>query len=114
MELKLNVYKNGKVAKTYTAEDYTLTTGICEDLLEAVDIDKISNNGLSNEAIGVEIIKGVAKSFKKFKPFLQDVFAGLTDEEYRNTSVKEVALVITEIVQYTISGLVDAGKSQKN
>lgn len=114
MELKLNVYKGGKVVKSYTAEDYTLTTGICEDLLEAVDIDKISENGMSNEVIGIEILKAVAKSFKKFKPFLQGVFIGLTDEEYRNTAIKEVAQVIIDIVQYTISGLVDAGSNQKN
>lgn len=109
MELKLNVYENGKVVKTYTANDFTLQTGICEDILNAVDIDKLTAG--NDQQLGLEIIKIVAKSFSKFKPFLQDVFDGLTEEEYRKTAIKEVAGVIIQIVKYTISELYSVGGS---
>ena len=79
MELKLNIYKGAKVIKTYRTEEFTLTTGICEDILNEVDIDNlIGVKKLSNESLGFEIMKIAAKSFNKFRPFLQDVFEGLT------------------------------------
>lgn len=114
MELKLNIYENGKVVKTYTANDFTLMTGICEDIIQVVDVDKLTSGKLDDNALGMEIIKIVAKSFSKFRPFLQDVFDGLTEDEYRHTSIKEVATVIITIVKFTISELYNVGNNSKN
>ena len=114
MELKLNIYENGKIIKTYKANDFTLMTGICEDIINVVDVDKLTSGNLNDQTLGVEIIKIVAKSFSKFKPFLQDVFDGLTEEEYRKTSIKEVANVVINIVKYTISELYSVGNNSKN
>lgn len=111
MELKLNIYENGKIVKTYTANDFTLMTGICEDIINIVDVDKLTSGNLNDQTLGIEIIKIVAKSFSKFRPFLQDVFDGLTEEEYRKTAIKEVAGVIIQIVKYTISELYSVGGS---
>jgi hypothetical protein len=114
MELKLNIYENGKVTKTYKANDFTLMTGICEDIINIVDIDKLTSGNLNDQTLGIEIIKIVAKSFSKFKPFLQDVFEGLTDDEYRHTSIKEVGQVVIQIVKYTINELYSVGNNSKN
>lgn len=114
MNLKLNIYDGKKVVKTYEANDFTLTTGICEDIINTVDIDKLTSGKLNDTALGIEVIKLVAKSFSKFRPFLQDVFEGLTDEEYRNTSIKEVGQVIVQIVKYTVDELYNVGGSSKN
>lgn len=115
MELKLNIYKGAKVVKTYRTEEFTLTTGICEDILNEVDIDNlIGVKKLSNESLGFEIMKIAVKSFNKFRPFLQDVFEGLTEEEYRHTAIQEVAGVIVAIVQHTISELAKVGDHSKN
>lgn len=114
MELKLNVYDGKKIVKTYTANDFNLMTGVCEDIINTIDIDKLTGGKLDDKALGMEVIKVVAKSFSKFKPFLQDVFDGLTDDEYRNTSIKEVAAIVFAIVQYTISELFDVGGNSKN
>lgn len=113
MELKLNVYKSGKVIKTYTANDFTLTTGICEDVLNLVDIDKITSYiGNDEQKLGVEIIKIVAKLFPIFKPFLQDIFNGLTDEEFNQTSIKEIGQIIIQIIRYTTSELYSIGTTK--
>lgn len=114
MKLELNIYNSGKVVKTYEANDFTLMTGVCEDILNMVDIDKLTSGKLSQTEMGIEIVKIVAKSFSKFKPFLQDVFEGLTDDEYRHTSIKEVAKVVVTIVQYTINELYNVGENSKN
>lgn len=112
--LKLNIYDGKKVVKTYEADDFTLMTGTCEDIINMIDVDKLIGGGLNNEAMGIEVVKVVAKSFSKFKPFLQDVFEGLTDDEYRHTSIKEVAGVVISIVQYTVGELFNVGGNSKN
>ena len=84
MKLTLNIYEGKKIVKTYEADEFTLMTGVCEDIINVVDIDKLTNGKLDDKTLGIEVIKVVAKSFSKFKPFLQDIFVGLTDDEYRN------------------------------
>lgn len=113
MELKLNVYKGVKVVKTYTANDFVLTTGTCEDILNLLDIDKLTG-GLTQEQLGFEILKTVRNSFPAFKPFLQDIFDGLTENELRKTSIKEVGQVVIQIVKYTIDELYSVGNNSKN
>lgn len=113
MELQLNIYENGKVLKTYTSNDFTLTTGICEDVLELVDIDSLMGKSKTQEELGLEILKVVIKLFPKFKPFLQEIFVGLTDDEFRKTAIKEVGTVIINIVRFTISELYSV-KTGKN
>lgn len=114
MNLKLNIYEGSKKVKTYEAEDFTLTTGVCEDILNEIDIDKLTSGKLDKTSQGVEIIKIVSKSYKKFKPFFMSIFDGLTDEEYRNTSIKEVADNIIKIVQYVVAELYSIGGNSKN
>lgn len=114
MKLILNIYKGKEIVKTYEANDFTLMTGVCEDIIKIIDIDKLTSGKLDDKALGIEVIKVVATSFSKFKPFLQDVFEGLTDDEYRHTSIKEVAKVVVTIVQYTIGELFNVGENSKN
>lgn len=112
--LKLNIYDGKKIVKTYEANDFTLMTGVCEDIINTVDVDKLTSGKLDDKTLGIEVIKVVAKSFRKFKPLLQDVFDGLTDDEYAHTSIKEVAAVVIEIVKYTVSELFNVGGTTKN
>lgn len=114
MELTLNIYDGKNIIKTYKANDFTLMTGTCEDIINMVDIDKLTSGKLDEQALGIEVIKLVAKSFNKFKPFLQEVFEGLTDDEYRHTSIKEVAKNVIAIVKYTVGELFNIGGSTKN
>lgn len=114
MKLSLNIYEGKNIVKTYEAEDFNLTTGVCEDIINEIDIDKLTSGKLDDKTLGIEVIKLVAKSFSKFKPFLQNVFDGLTDEEYRNTSIKEVAGNVVKIVQYTVGELFNIGGNSKN
>lgn len=111
MDLKLNIYEKRKVVKTYTAETYDLMFGTVEDLLNVIDIDNIQAGDKT------ELIKAVAKvlshSMDIVKPLLKDVFDGLTDEELRNTSIKEIVDVLANIVTYSINQIMK-GNSGKN
>lgn len=106
MELKLNVYgDDGEVVKTYTSHEFDLMTGTCEDILKAVDIDKIMASMNDSNELGKEIIRVVLTGYSKFRPFIFRAFKGLTEEEFEHTKMKEVGQIITAIVIYTINEL---------
>lgn len=106
MELKLNVYgDDGEVVKTYTSYEFDLMTGTCEDILKAVDIDKIMASMNDSNELGKEIIRVVLTGYSKFRPFIFRAFKGLTEEEFEHTKMKEVGQIITAIVIYTINEL---------
>ena len=111
MELKLNIYEKRNIVKTYTAETYDLMFGTVEDLLNVIDVDNIKAEDKT------ELVKAIAKilahSLDVVKPFLKDVFDGLTDEELRNTKLKEIIDVIANIITYSINQITK-GNNGKN
>lgn len=111
MELKLNIYNKKQIVKTYTAETYDLMFGTVEDLLDVIDIDNIQSDNKT------ELIKAIAKvlanSLDIVKPLLKDVFDGLTDEELRKTTLKDIINVLADIVTYSINQITK-GNDGKN
>ena len=111
MELKLNIYEKKNIVKTYTVETYDLMFGTVEDLLNVIDIDNIQAGDKT------ELVKAIAKilahSLDVVKPFLKDVFEGLTDAELRNTKLKEIIDVIANIITYSIEQITK-GNNGKN
>lgn len=103
MELKLNVYKGREVEKTYTTDTYDLMYGIVEDILGVLDLEKMTDN--------LEVAKMVINLMPQIKPFLKDVFEGLSDEELRRTKVKELIAVFVNIVMYSINEIAETGDS---
>ncbi len=90
--LKLNVYAaddKNKVEKTYTAESYDLMLGTVEDIMQLIDVDKM----VDNKAITAMVVKG----YSKVKPFIKDVFEGVTDEELNRVKVKELIPTFIDI-----------------
>ena len=47
------------------------------------------------------------------KPLLKDIFEGLTDEELRNTTLKNIIDVLAEVIAYSINQLTK-GNNGKN
>lgn len=111
MELKLNIYKDKKIEKTYTTNDFVLMTGTCEDILKLVNIDKFAA-GLNDPAVDIEIFKIVIKAFKNLNPLMKEIFEGLTDDEYNRTAIKEVAFVVKNVVMFTVKELFNISNSK--
>ena len=115
MELKLNIYNHGKVVKTYVASDFTLTTGLCEDALKLVDFDRLLASDMDQKGLGIEVLRLLSNGLDKFRPFFLDMFEGMTEEEFRNTSIKELARVVIEVVNYSVNELnAITGNNEKN
>lgn len=109
--MKLNIYDKKKVVKTYEVDTYDLMFGTIEDVADAVKLDELKSGS------DVEIIKMVGNlvltSMDTIKNLLKDIFDGITDEELKKTKVNEIALVIVEVVKFTINQL-NLGNSSKN
>lgn len=98
--ITLNIYKpnnKNEIEKTYTAESYDLMLGTVEDIMQIIDVDKMDDN--------VEVAKMVIKSYSKLKPFIKDVFPGLTDDELTRVKVKELVPTFIEICKSIIDSL---------
>ncbi len=107
MELKLNIYtdrKLKKIEKTYTANTFDLSTGVCEDLLHIVKIDMFENGLeiLTEETQIVEVVKMVVSNLDTFKDLLKEIFDGLTDDEISRTSMKEIAKAVVLCIKFSL------------
>lgn len=78
-----------KVAKTLEVEGYTLLMGTIDDFMEIFDLDKITDDR--------EVLKMIAQSYKQIKPLIMDIFPELTDEDYRNVSLTDLAKTVPSI-----------------
>ena len=109
--MKLNIYEKKKIVKTYEVEAYDVKFGTLEDITKAIDLDSLKTGS------NVEIIKMAGKliltNIETFKVLFKDIFDGITDEELKKASLKEMATVIVDIVKYTISEL-NFGNNEKN
>ena len=120
MELKLNVYEGRlcrKVEKTVVANDFELSTGVCEDVLNIINIDMFEGglSALSSEGANELLIGIVKNGYPFFLQLVQEIF-DLTDSETKRLKLSEVASVVMEIVKYSFSQLASSlGKGkQKN
>lgn len=120
MELKLNIYTTRlcrEVEKTVTANDFELSTGVCEDILEIINIDMFEGGlaALSEES-QIELAIGIIKhGYPFFIQLIKEIFE-ITDDEAKRIKLGEVAVVVMDIVKYSFTQLTTSlgGKKQKN
>lgn len=104
-DLKLNIYNGKEIEKTYVAEEIDIMFGTVEDLLEVINFDNLKDEN--------EVVKVVIATLKNLKPFLKQIFDGLTDDEIKRTKVKELVPLFVDIVKYSINELKSLmGKNQ--
>lgn len=110
--MKLNIYNGDEIVKTYEKDSYRLRFGVVEDVAQAVNLDELK------EGSETEILRMTAKlvitSLDTIKGLMKDIFPGLTNEEIRDCSVDEMAMVIFEVIEFTIKQLNIRGNRQKN
>ena len=114
MELKLNIYNKKEVEKTYIANDFELSFGTCEDLLELVNIDMFEGGleALSDETKGMQYLRTIVGGLPLFKNILKEVFDGLTDEELKRCKTSDIFKCVLSIIKYSIAGLASSFTSK--
>ena len=96
--MKLNIYSaedKKKVEKVYTAETYDLMFGTVEDIINIVDVDKLNDQ--------IAVAGMVMKCWGQLKPFIKDVFIGVTDDELKRVKVKELIPTFAEIFKSIVN-----------
>lgn len=103
-KLKLNIYgserdEKGKrqIVKTYETDTIQLLYGPIEDVIGAVNLEKVENDA--------ELAKIIMTVMKQIKPILLDVFYGLTEEELKMTMTDEIIIVVMQILSEAITGI---------
>lgn len=105
MELRLNIYNDAGIEKTYVTQDFRLKTGICEDILNIVEIDKFGNLTNLSDEDALQLLPMMVKFSKQFKTIMMQIFPELTEEDYQNTDMSEVAGVAWQVIMHTITAL---------
>ena len=95
--MKLNIYSGKNIVKTYECDNFDLTYGVIEDVIEIIDGRDLENK---NDLINVAI-----DSFHLLRPLLKEVFDGLTDDELRTVKICELIVVIVELIKASITNL---------
>lgn len=106
--MKLNIFgkdENGKktIVKTYEVREYDLMFGTVEELAREIKLDELTD--INDEKILMTVGKLMITSMNVIKDLLTDMFDGITEDEIKHTTVKEIAAVLIDVVVYTITEL---------
>ena len=120
MDLKLPIYKDEfcqEIEREATAGEFKLSVGICEDVLNIINIDMFEGGleALSDETTNALVMGIVKNGFPYFKKIIMRLF-NLTEGEIRRTEIADIAKVVLGIVKYSIIQLSTTlgAKSSKN
>lgn len=121
MELKLNVYNDyDEIVKTYKKDSYLIKMGFLKKFIKTIDIEKLSKtlsavNSFDNNIILMKMGTSiVTESYEIIQDLMKQVFKGLTEEEYENVPVKDIAKVLIDLIKYTVETISVLGVDEKN
>lgn len=106
MELKLPIYEGAQVVKTYTTDTINFSFGVVEDVLNALNFDDMKTG--DNKELAIMILK----CSKHLKPFLMDLFEGVTADEVRKTKIQDLIIIFKGLYEYATGEIMIA--SSKN
>lgn len=120
MELKLNIYDdNDKVIKTYTKNSYRIKMKLLKRFISVLDFNKIANllnaedSVEDNNKFIAEIGAMINGSYELFKDLTLSVFPDMTEEEFEDVAIDELAVLVINLVKFTI-GAVGIAQTEKN
>lgn len=92
--------------KTYTADTLDVSFGVIEDIIDVLDFDSLDDIK--------QVSVAVLKCSKQLKPFLKEVFEGVTDEELRTVKSSNIVQIFKDIYVYITQEIGNVGKATKN
>lgn len=101
--MKLNIYKGKEIEKTYEADTYDVPFGVLDDLTGIVDIDRLL--GADVDGQGTEAIRLVVKAMPQIKALTLEIFPGLTEEELRRASSRDLVQVFMELISHLFNSI---------
>lgn len=111
MQLNLNIYKGKEIEKVYTADEYDIMFGTVEDLINLIDIDRLTGNMTDTDFVGAiaVLLKG---GLEQVKSLLKELFPEVTDDELKRTKMKDVMHILVDVLKYGFAEMTGAGNSK--
>lgn len=109
MELKLNLYSDKfcrKFLKEVKANDFDLSLGVCEDLLDIINIDMFE--GGLDALTDSKDISVYLPIIKNALPVVKELLAELFEvsvEELKYVKLSELVTVVKNVVTFAINGM---------
>lgn len=123
MELKLKIYEDRlcrRVKDEVKANDFGLSLGVCEEILNAVNIDLFAGGGfsaLTDDTSKLELLLPIVREgLPYFKELLAEVFE-VSESDMKNTDLGEIVGVIFNVILYALQKMkpfAEKGKNGKN
>lgn len=111
MQLNLNIYRGKHIEKVYTANEFDIMFGTVEDLINLIDIDK-----MTGDVSDIDFISAVAVLLKggigQIKSLLKELFPDVTDDELKRTKIKDVASILIDVLKYGFAEMSGAASSK--
>lgn len=102
LNLKLHVYEGRKIAKTYECNTFDIELATVEDVAHAMKLDSMASGSRQ------EIAGAVLGCIDVIRPFLCDMFDGLTMEEARHTRVENLVEVFQGLFAWFTGSMKEA------
>lgn len=102
----LKIYDGKTVVKEYHAETLDLSFGVVEDVLDALDFENMNDQ---RQLAGM-----IVKAIKQLRPFIKDIFEGVTDDEIRHTHINNLVEIFKDLYKYAMTELGTAAGNEKN
>ena len=108
MTLELNIYNGAKIVKTYTTDTIDCSFGVVEDVLNALNFESIKTGNK------FEIAAMVVNGMDQLKPFLKEIFVGMTDEELRKAKMSNIIDIFKNLYDFANVELGKVTTDEKN
>lgn len=102
----LKIYDGKTVVKEYNTETIDLSFGVIEDVLDALDFENMTDQ---KQLAGM-----IVKAGKQLRPFLKDIYDGVTDDEIRHTRIQNLVEIFKDLYHYAMTELGAAAGNTKN
>ena len=109
--MRLDIYDKETLVKTYKTDEYLLKFGTVKEFVKIVNLDELKS--ASEEDIEILVLKAIPRSMGLISHLMKDVFKGLTDDELENTRVKDIVIVIIDIIKFATKEM-SIGANSKN
>lgn len=119
MELKIKLYEDRlcrKLKEEKTASDFGLSVGLCEEILNAVNIDMFLDGGfsaLSDESKLELILPIIKENYSFFKELLAELFE-VSVEDISTVDIMQIGVVIMNIIAYAVNKMKPFAKKDKS
>lgn len=107
LNLKLHVYSGREIVKTYETNAFDIELGTVEDVAQALQLDSLKSGSVQ------EIMSVLTGCISLVRPFLCDMFDGLTMEEARHTRTQNIAEVFQGLFAWFTGSMNDINGDNK-